>query len=617
MKKSFMIGFCCLLGTQLFLAINAQAQNWTSVTAANITDLNQQKLAAGQLCFVATDQNDNPISIGAGGGGQVLRRQYCAQITAGGVTAFTVPNPANTQPGGVYYRVTVKDSSTGQEVLRYTQVSFSGASFNFDTYAPINLGTPAPLSGNAVTGNLSVSGNVTATGTVTASNIPASILQQIFDSGTGLTQRTSFNCMAGIKCADNAGTARTDLRLGTLATVTFSATPIFDASTASTFKLTLTGNVTSSTLASAVAGEPLAFEICQDATGGRTFVPPANLLGWVTIPTGPNACVLETFIYDGTNAQADGDTAGQVLAQDGNASAPSIAFENATNMGFYKLTSTCFATGISSGNQIIWCPGLMRNKSGGFVGFSANADPNLATSDAGIFRSASGILGVSTAESPLNTAGEMDMRTLGVTGSTSGKTSVVTDAAASGTATLKAGTYNVVGDTLAQTLTSKTLNGASNGNSVTLLNEQGSTAILTGNSTDQVIYTYTMPANTLAAGKGLRVTVYAEHDAGSATISWKVNFGGTAWTTVPLSDTTPPVKAERFECLIFNNAGVTNAQHGSAWVITNSGGSASVISSGSSSAAVATTSSVTITFTFNVASTDQARGMQFLVELIQ
>jgi len=305
MKKSFMIGLCCLWGAQLFLAINAQAQNWTTVTATNITDLNQQKLAAGQLCFVTTDQNDNPISIGAGGGGQVLRRQYCSQITAGGVTAFTVPNPANTQPAGVYYRVTVKDSSTGQEVLRYTQVSFSGTSFNFDTYAPLNLGTPAPLSGNAVTGNLSVSGNVTATGTVTASNIPANIVQQIFDSGTGLTQRTSFNCMAGIKCTDNPGTGRTDLRLGTLATVTFSATPIFDASTASTFKLTLTGNVTSSTLANAVAGEPLAFEICQDATGGRTFVPPANVQGWLPIATAANACSLEVFYFDGTNAQPD------------------------------------------------------------------------------------------------------------------------------------------------------------------------------------------------------------------------------------------------------------------------------------------------------------------------
>ena len=332
MKKSLLI-------TMLMCVIPAAAQNWTTVTATNITDLNQQKLAAGQLCFMATDQNDNPISTGVGGGGQLLRRQYCSQVTAGGLPAsFTVPNPANTQPAGVYYRVTVKDSSTGQEVLRYTQVSFTGASFNFDTYAPINLGTPAPLSGNAVTGNLSVSGNVSATGTVTASNIPASILQQVFDSGTGLTQRTALNCMAGIKCADNAGTARTDVRLGTLATVAFSATPIFDASTASTFKLTLTGNVTSSTLTNAVAGEPLAFEICQDATGGRTFVPPANVQGWLPIASAASACSLEVFYYDGTNAQPDllAGLAGDVTSSPGS---------TATTVGKIQGTTVSGTTG--------------------------------------------------------------------------------------------------------------------------------------------------------------------------------------------------------------------------------------------------------------------------------
>jgi hypothetical protein len=345
MKKSFMIGLCCLWGAHLFLAVNAQAQNWTTVTATNITDLNQQKLAAGQLCFMATDQNDNPISTGVGGGGQLLRRQYCSQVTAGGLpTSFTVPNPATTQPAGVYYRVTVKDSSTGQEVLRYTQVSFSGTSFNFDSYAPLNLGTPAPLSGNAVTGNLSVSGNVTATGTLTASNIPTSILQQIFDSGTGLTQRTAFNCMAGIKCADNAGTARTDVRLGTLNTVTFSSTPIFDASTASTFKLTLTGNVTSSTLTNAVAGEPLAFEICQDATGGRTFVPPANVQGWLPIASTANACSLEVFYHDGTNAQPDllAGLAGDVTSSPGS-TATTVA----------KIQGTTVSTPTGSGAVVL------------------------------------------------------------------------------------------------------------------------------------------------------------------------------------------------------------------------------------------------------------------------
>jgi hypothetical protein len=151
-------------------AVPAVAQNWTTVSATNITDLNQQKLASGQLCFLGTDQNDVPISFNIGGGGQVLKRAFCATVSNGAVTSFTVPNPAATTPAGIYYRITVKDVNTGQEVLRYTQASFTGATFNFDNYAPLNLGQFAAPSGTAVTGNLSVNGNLSVTGTFSGSN---------------------------------------------------------------------------------------------------------------------------------------------------------------------------------------------------------------------------------------------------------------------------------------------------------------------------------------------------------------------------------------------------------------------------------------------------------------
>lgn len=202
MKKlsPFIVFVCLAIGS----SINVFAQNLTTVSGSNITDINGTKLASGQICFLITDQQDNPISVSIGGGGQALRRGYCSPVTAGVVTTFTVPNPANTQPSGIYYRVTVKDSSSGLEVLRYTQVSFTGTTFNFDNYAPQNLGSPAPLSGNSVTGNLSVTGNVAATGTVTGSNIPGSI------PGAGVCANqfvTALNVASAPTCSNTIGGA--------------------------------------------------------------------------------------------------------------------------------------------------------------------------------------------------------------------------------------------------------------------------------------------------------------------------------------------------------------------------------------------------------------------------
>ena len=89
-----------------------------------------------------------------------------------------------------------------------------------------------------------------------------------------------------------------------LNTVSFSATPTFDASLGNTQKITLTDNVTSSTLSNATAGETVNFIICQDATGSRTFVWPTNVLGGMTIGATLSKCSAQNFIFDGTNAYA-------------------------------------------------------------------------------------------------------------------------------------------------------------------------------------------------------------------------------------------------------------------------------------------------------------------------
>lgn len=162
-------------------------------------------------------------------------------------------------------------------------------------------------------------------------------------------------------------------------------------------------------------------------------------------------------------------------------------------------------------------------------------------------------------------------------------------------------------DLAAGTQTNQTLNGPSSGNAVTLCpgsgGEQGPTSALTGNSSDQTIYTYTLPANTLGVGKGLRLRTWMNHNSGTGSVSYKFSFGGVNYQ----SDGATTTGQLYSEIVVFNNSGVTNAQHGSN--TENIHGSMQPFSPITSS--VNTSSNVTIQTTFNAASTDQVTGGEF------
>jgi hypothetical protein len=83
--------------------------------------------------------------------------------------------------------------------------------------------------------------------------------------------------------------------------VAFSATPIFTPAQTfnTTFKITLSGNVTSSVVVNLIAGFVYTFMIQQDATGSRTFVWPVNALNPMTVDPAANAISVQSFIYDG------------------------------------------------------------------------------------------------------------------------------------------------------------------------------------------------------------------------------------------------------------------------------------------------------------------------------
>lgn len=88
--------------------------------------------------------------------------------------------------------------------------------------------------------------------------------------------------------------------------ITYSATPTFSGSGMPivTFVITLTGNVTSSTLSGVSTGALVIFKIIQDGTGGHTFVWPANTQGGMVIDTDASSVNMEMFMFDGTNLLA-------------------------------------------------------------------------------------------------------------------------------------------------------------------------------------------------------------------------------------------------------------------------------------------------------------------------
>jgi hypothetical protein len=79
-------------------------------------------------------------------------------------------------------------------------------------------------------------------------------------------------------------------------TVTFSATPTFSIAKRASI-ITLTGNVTSFTLATGADGQEKTLTFCQDATGGRTVAAPANVHGFFTVGTAASKCSSQHFTY--------------------------------------------------------------------------------------------------------------------------------------------------------------------------------------------------------------------------------------------------------------------------------------------------------------------------------
>lgn len=163
-------------------------------------------------------------------------------------------------PAGTFYTIAVKDDNGN--MVQMNAYQFLGAgTVDLSTVAPYDPPSPGLTVLNPVVTNpaglQTINGSLTINGTLTV-NGPFSF--------------------------------------GSLITVAFTATPAFNAGAGSIFDMTLTGNVTSSTLVNAQPGQTVRFIIVQDGVGGRTFAWPANIINPDLIDPSPNAICVQSFV---------------------------------------------------------------------------------------------------------------------------------------------------------------------------------------------------------------------------------------------------------------------------------------------------------------------------------
>lgn len=135
--------------------------------------------------------------------------------------------------------------------------------------------------------------------------------KSLYQLSTMLKALANIVVAEGFDCNDtNLATLTTNMTSALLAlagggsspsvvVVAFSPTPGFVTNTkpVCNLQMTLTGNVTSSTLTGVHPGQIVNFIIAQDATGGRTFSPPPGIPMALIDPT-PNLASVQSFLVD-------------------------------------------------------------------------------------------------------------------------------------------------------------------------------------------------------------------------------------------------------------------------------------------------------------------------------
>lgn len=193
----------------------------------------------------------------------------------------------------IYYRGTLECEVSGI-VARQSYIAVM--EYDFDGLAP-NTGTAIILSDSQMAPAADSGGVYSITNASIAVHLIGASSITPYPTITSATKIFTSN---GNTLPNDARSNDTFFALGTLVdTVPFSATPTFDMTlNGSTKKITLTGDVTSSTITNPVPGEEITFEICQDGGGSHLFAFPTNVKGAGTIAATLSTCNVQRFFWD-------------------------------------------------------------------------------------------------------------------------------------------------------------------------------------------------------------------------------------------------------------------------------------------------------------------------------
>lgn len=142
----------------------------------------------------------------------------------------------------------------------------------------------------------------------------------------------------------------------------------------------------------------------------------------------------------------------------------------------------------------------------------------------------------------------------------------------------------------------------------TLLNSQANAGAITGTGAVATVYTYTLPASTVATNKAIRVTVGWSHSTGSASVSYALSVNGVTSNCNPSLSTGG---AGTCTATIINTGSTTGTGTGLAAM-----GTAVAVTSVNLTG-LAWGSNQVVKFTFNVANTDAVTPIAWLVEVVQ